>query len=148
MIAMLINGELKMEKRNYKSAVVEFYDLDNRTIDKKELKYLEHLIIRYDAEFKCYINQYDEIINLSEIARKYKIRPQSLQYAIKVKKMPLDKAVKKLYEKRNLKELAEMSEIPYATLYARVKYYGYTLEEALKLPLRYYKNKKERKNGK
>lgn len=62
-----------------------------------------------------------------------------LKYAIKEKKLPLKNAIKSAKNNQILSEIARKYGIPFHTLYARINKYGYTLEKALKLPVRDYK---------
>lgn len=139
---------MKADKIPSKSAVSEFYDLEKRlTLTEEEFQNLDNLI-QYDREQKKFYNQYDEVVPFTKIARNFKLNPQNLRYAIKKQGLSLKSALKKLLTKQKLTELAEKHGIPYPALYARINYYGYTLEEALTLPLRSYrKGKKEGKNG-
>lgn len=140
---------MKQDRIPSKSAVSEFYDLEKRlTLTEEEFQNLDYLI-RYDRERKRFVDQYDDVISIKKIADRYKISPYKLKYAIKKQGLSLKNAVKKVLNQQNLSELAEKHGIPYPALYARINYYGYTLEEALTLPLRSYrKGKKEGKNGK
>lgn len=142
---------MKADKIPSKSAVSEFYDLEKRlTLTEEEHTNLNNLMIRYDAIKNRYVNQYDDVISLKKIANKFNISPGKLRYAVKKKKLPLKKAIAEISKnKQSLSELARKHDIPYPALYARINYYGYTLEEALTLPLRSYRRgKKEGKNGK
>lgn len=140
---------MKADKIPSKSTVSEFYDLEKRlTLTEEEFQNLDNLI-QYDREQKKFYNQYDEVVPFTKIARNFKLNPQNLRYAIKKQGLSLKSALKKLLTKQKLTDLAEKYSIPYPALYARINYYGYTLEEALTLPLRSYrKGKKEGKNGK